>query len=528
MRHFLLLCSFAALFGATSIHAQINELPRATPESMGLPSDRLRAFMDTLLNLPGTDIHSVMVMRRGKVIGEMYPRPFRARYGHTVYSASKTFTAAAVGLAIAENRLRLDDRLAVFFPEQLPAEVSEWLASVRVRDLLTMTSGFPADWNMRSQHDEWVKTYLSRKLTSRPGVKFVYDSIDSYLISAIIQRATGLSMMDYLRPRLFQPLGITEVAWEESPEGVTAGGWGLWLQAESLAKFGQLLLNGGRWTANAPDSSVATRQILPESWVRNMLTRHVDNPKGDNYGYHIWLCAESDGATRIDGAMGQFVFIIPAKEMVVVITQCISSGNAGRRERNALFRQLLPAVSERPTGAGKSYQRLLNFEREAALPLAYEQAEDEGLKPSPKSSPVSLPISFSIADNRLGWQAAEISEGVDNKHLNITVTTAEGKQTIALGYEEWAESSVTARPPYSIGSTRNSFSNLPGPWTTGGSYAWTGNRQLRATIHFTNWISSVNIVFDLNTPAGATPTASTMTVKENFSTSPQTVQITAI
>ena len=184
MRQVLL--TLMLLFAALDINAQINDLPRATPESVGLPSDRLRAFLDTLMRLPGTDIHSVIVMRRGKVIGEMYPQPFRARFGHTIYSASKTFTAAAVGIAIAENRLRLDDRLAVFFPEQLPAEVSEWLASVRVRDLLTMTSGFPADWNMRSRYTEWVKTYLSRTLTSRPGVKFVYDSIDTYLISAII------------------------------------------------------------------------------------------------------------------------------------------------------------------------------------------------------------------------------------------------------------------------------------------------------------------------------------------------------
>ena len=519
MRQVLL--TLMLLFAALDINAQINDLPRATPESVGLPSDRLRAFLDTLMRLPGTDIHSVIVMRRGKVIGEMYPQPFRARFGHTIYSASKTFTAAAVGIAIAENRLRLDDRLAVFFPEQLPAEVSEWLASVRVRDLLTMTSGFPADWNMRSRYTEWVKTYLSRTLTSRPGVKFVYDSIDTYLISAIIQRVTGQSMMEYLRPRLFQPLGINVVAWEESPEGVTTGGWGLWLQAESMAKFGQLLLNGGKWSVMAPDSTVTTTQILPESWVRNMLTRHVDNPKGDNYGYQIWLCAESEGATRIDGAMGQFVFIIPEKEMVVVMTQCIASGsNAGQRERYALFRQLLPAITDRPTGAGRAYQRLLNFERAAVLPLAHELAKKQGLKPSAKSSAVKLPLSLTLPDNRLGWQSVDISEGEERKHLIMTVTTADGPQAIALGYEEWAESVVTSRPPYSIGTTLNAFSNLPNQWQTGGSYTWTDDTQLRATIHFTNWISSVSLVFDFSDPA-----APTLTLNENFSTTPQTVQI---
>ena len=300
---------FASLCAVIPVCSQVNVLERCTPESQGVPSEKITALFDSLMTFPNTDIHSVMVLRHGKVIAEMYPAPFKPEYGHQLFSCSKTFTAAAVGIAIMENRLRLDDRLATFFPELLPDSISEWLAEITVRDLLTMTSGFEVDTKMRTFSSHWIEGYLKHPMVARPGERFAYDSIDTYLLSAIVQRVTGMKMMDYLKQRLFLPLGITEAYWEESPEGINSGGWGLYLQPESLAKFGQLLLNKGEWNG---------MRLLPAKWVDEMTSRKVNLPNGDDYGYQMWMCAYPN-ASRADGAYGQYIIVIPDKEMVITI-----------------------------------------------------------------------------------------------------------------------------------------------------------------------------------------------------------------
>lgn len=230
-----------------SATAQINELPRVTPESVGISSKVIANYFDSVMSLKDTEIHSVLLMRHGKVIGEIHPSPFKAEYGHTLFSASKTFTCAAIGIAIKENLLRIDDRLAIFFPDLLPEKVSSRLAAITIRDLLTMNSGFNQTDDVRNNETEWVKKYLAIDVVAEPGTKFKYDSMDTYLLAAIIQKVTGQTVFDYLKQRMFEPLHITEANWETSPEGINCGGWGLYLQSESLAKFGQLLLNKGSW-----------------------------------------------------------------------------------------------------------------------------------------------------------------------------------------------------------------------------------------------------------------------------------------
>lgn len=216
---------------------QINEIPRSTPEQEGVPSKALITTFDSLMALPKTDIHSVMVLRHGKVIGEIHPEPFKASDSHTMFSCSKTFVGTAIGLAIEENRLRLTDRVAALLPEYLPANVSEQLAALTVKDLLQMTSGIKPDWNMRNRCENWIQTYLSKPVEG-VGSKFQYDSICSYLLSAIVQKVTGMTVLEYLKIKIFHPMHITDVEWEVSPEGVNTGGWGLRIQSESLAKFG--------------------------------------------------------------------------------------------------------------------------------------------------------------------------------------------------------------------------------------------------------------------------------------------------
>ena len=276
----LLLLVLCLLLPATT-RAQIREFERSTPEAEGVPSGTLIALMDSLMALPKTDIHSVMVLRHGKVIAEMYPEPFAPEYRHTMFSCSKTFVGAAVGLAISENRLRLTDRVASFFPDQLPDSISPNLAAMTVRNLLNMTSGVTPDWKMREGRTDWVRGYLGKEIKT-PGEHFDYDSMSSYILSAIVQKVTGMKLLDYLRLRLFEPMHITDVSWEVSPEGINTGGWGVYLQSESLAKLGQLLLNRGMWEG---------KQLLPADWVDLMMAKQSDTGSfGYGYGYHMWLC----------------------------------------------------------------------------------------------------------------------------------------------------------------------------------------------------------------------------------------------
>ena len=245
MKRILLAIAFVAL--TLGANAQINDIPRSTPEEQGVPSKALIELFDAMHNMEQTDIHSMIVMRHGKVVGEFYPAPFAPQYQHTQYSSSKTLVSLAAGMAIDENRLRLTDRVATFFPEYLPDSICTNLADMTVRDLLTMQSGIKPDWGMRAKTTEWIKTFLGKPVPNKPGEVFAYDSMVTYMISAIVQKVTGKTVLEYLKEKMFSHMGVTVVNWEESPEGINTGGWGLHIQSESLAKVGQMWLDGGVW-----------------------------------------------------------------------------------------------------------------------------------------------------------------------------------------------------------------------------------------------------------------------------------------
>ena len=474
MKRIILSCMIC-ICAVMQMHSQIHVLERCTPESQGVPSEKITALFDSLLAFPKTDIHSVMVLRHGKVIAEMYPAPFQAVYGHQLFSCSKTFTAVAVGMAIEENRLRLDDRLAAFFPEFLPDSVSAWLAGITVRDLLTMRSGFEVDTKMRTYATQWIKWYLHHPMVAEPGKQFAYDSIDTYLLAAIVQRVTGMKMMDYLRQRLFFPLGITEAYWEESPEGINTGGWGLYLQPESLAKFGLLLLNKGVWNG---------RRLLPEKWVAEMMARQVDVPDGDDYGYQMWMCAYP-GAVRADGAYGQYIIVIPDKEMVITITQCLTGD--GGKERGHIWDILMPHVSETPMAENQASKWAKRWQQ-YTLPLPQGKRYAATMKQIQAKN-------FRMEDNVLEWTSLRFEPAQHG--LSLYVTDRAGKQTeIALGYQAWKTSSVAFYPPNARRSTLGSFSNVPRPFLVGGAYAWNSPHQLEIQLHYVNWMSAVNLVFD--------------------------------
>ena len=464
------------LMASLSANAQTNELPRSTPEEQGVPSKALVALFDSLHALPLTDMHAVVVMRHGKVIGEMYPKPYAPEYRHTMYSCSKTFVGIAVGLAIEDNRLRLDDRVAAIFPELLPDSVSKDLADMTVRHLLTMASGVKPDWNMRSRGKEWIRTFLSKPVEA-PGTKYAYDSMVSYMLAAVVQKVTGKKLTEYLQERVFTPMNVTEWAWEESPEGVNTGGWGVHIQPESLAKFGQLILNEGRWEG---------KQLVSAEWIREMCKKHRETGRGV-YGYQIWHCGGHDGAVRADGALGQYVISVLDKDMVVVMTEA-TLGN-GRDQRRLIWDVLLPHIQDESLPANKKdYQKLLKKQD------GYKLAEVKGKASSAFASNWENKT-IELGKNTFGWKSLKLNFG--KKEVTMTVTETSGKTyELTFGYQQWMTTKFDAYPPYSI-TPIDRFKGLEGPYYASGSYAWISKEELQVKAHYVNWVSALEMTFRL-------------------------------
>lgn len=299
--------------------AYYEKLERSLPEREGIPSGAVAAFLDRVQK-EGLTLHSLLLLRNGKVITEGYWFPYTPVFPHHIYSFSKSFVSAAVGLAVAEGRLRLDDRVGDFFPQKSP-KADPKTCSVTVRQLLTMSSGNPANEVLAVTEGDWADRFLNAAPQFEPGSAFHYNSINTYMLARILRAVTGEGLCDYLRPRLFAPLGFGEVKWSTCPMGVEAGGWGLHLCTEDLAKFMQMTLQHGRWKG---------RQVLPEDWVREATSTQIDNSvtaKGEveladnraGYGYQFWMC-RTPGIYRADGAFAQYGVVWPEKNLVAVTT----------------------------------------------------------------------------------------------------------------------------------------------------------------------------------------------------------------
>nr|WP_238354762.1 serine hydrolase [Kribbella sandramycini] len=312
-------------------------LPRSAPEDQGLSSAAIDAFV-AALDASGQEIQTVMLLRHGHVVLEREWAPYRLADPHLLFSVSKSFTATAVGLAVEAGLLAVDDKVVSFFgPAELPETISANLAAMTVEHLLTMTTGHDEDTVGRLTHDRrMVKVFLGLEVEREPGSWFVYNSGASYLLSAIIQRLTGETLLDYLKPRLFEPLGITGATWGASSEGISFGGWGLSLDTESMAKFGQLVLQRGLWNGE---------QLVPAEWFEAATAKQVDNSHSDNpdwqqgYGYQFWR--GRNNTYRADGAFGQFVVAFPDHDAVLITTGATEDMQA---VLDTAWANLLPAL----------------------------------------------------------------------------------------------------------------------------------------------------------------------------------------
>jgi CubicO group peptidase (beta-lactamase class C family) len=355
----------ATILAATPhAYAANTPLPRSTPEAQGIPSHAVREFVEAADKI--NTLHSFMLVRHGQVIAEGWWKPEAADKPHVLHSLSKSFNATAVGLAIEDGKFGLEDPVLKFFPADAPADISDNLKAMKVRDLLTMTCGHDTEPKAIGGAPS-VKQFLAHPVAHKPGTHFQYNTMGSYTLSAIVTRTTGQTTLEYLKPRLFEPLGIEHAEWDSSPEGNSLGGYGLKLCTEDIAKFGQLYLQKGMWNG---------KQLIPQKWIEQATSEQVPNDQEshakmgadwrEGYGFQFWRCTHN--AFRGDGAAGQFIVVIPDKDVVVAITA--DTGNM-QGELNAIWDKLYPAfgataLPEDIAGQAKLKQVVANLEAHPA------------------------------------------------------------------------------------------------------------------------------------------------------------------
>lgn len=289
---------------------------RATPESQGISSDLFTALLRELDASKDTEMHHFMALRHGKVICECNFAPYPKGMWHITHSMCKSITGMAIGMLIEEEKLKLDENIYDIFPNHINAFSKIFRPVITVENLLTMTSGVTFNESGIVSGNDWLGSFLNASVNGKPGTEFQYNSLNTYVLSAIVTKRTGETLTEYLTPRLFGPLGITKYYWETCPKGITKGGWGLFLCAEDMAKLGQLYLQRGKWNG---------QQLVSEYWIEISTARHLKTQNGTyGYGYQLWM-EQRPGSFEYNGMLGQNVIIYPDMDMVLVT-------NAGNKE----------------------------------------------------------------------------------------------------------------------------------------------------------------------------------------------------
>ena len=289
---------------------------RATPESQGISSDLFAALLRELDASKDTDMHHFMALRHGKVICECNFAPYPKGMWHITHSMCKSITGMAIGMLIEEGKLKLNENIYDIFSDHMNAFSKIFRPVITVENLLTMTSGVTFNESGIVSGNDWLGSFLNASVNGKPGTEFQYNSLNTYVLSAIVTKRTGETLTEYLTPRLFGPLGITKYYWETCPKGITKGGWGLFLCAEDMAKLGQLYLQRGKWNG---------QQLVSEYWIEISTARHLKTQNGTyGYGYQLWM-EQRPGSFEYNGMLGQNVIIYPDMDMVLVT-------NAGNKE----------------------------------------------------------------------------------------------------------------------------------------------------------------------------------------------------
>jgi CubicO group peptidase (beta-lactamase class C family) len=475
----ILLC--LAVISCTDKH-EGKSLPRSLPEAEGVSSRAIITFLDSAAT-SRHEFHSFMFLRHGKVIAEGWWNPFRPDLKHTLYSTSKSFTSTAVGFAVKEKRLSIDDKVITFFPEYLPDTVSPFLAELKIKHLLTMSVGQRRE--TPSTAEGWVKTFLETPVEFEPGTKYRYNSMASFMLSAIVQKVTGEKVIDYLTPRLFKPLGIEGADWETNPEGINTGGWGLRLKTEDLAKFGQLYLQKGKWNG---------KQVLAKKWVEeatslkiqqnpdlSQSTRDSSNDGVQGYCYQFWRARHD--SYMANGAFGQFILIMPEKDAIVVFT-AESPDMWG--ELDMVWKYLYPGIKDEPLPEDEeSVSELKGRLASLALPVP------------PKSSNEALSSTVSgktiiLSENQRRIQSISLQFRDEMCMLNIKTDTS--SYDLSFGSGSWHFGETSMHGPNLFSRSKGNLTGLP-PFKIAGAYTWKDDQSLELTLRFIDCMHTERITF---------------------------------
>lgn len=420
------------LSNSVTLRAQSAEyFTKTTPEAVGISSSAVLSFVEALEQEIDA-VHSFMILRNGKQLAQGWWHPYDAQTPHTMHSLSKSFTSTAIGFAIDEGLLSLNDLVISFFPEEAPAEPGRQWKEMRIRDLLTMNTGHIDEPWPTPGETNWVKGFLASEVELKPGTHFKYNSMATYMLSAILQKVTGEKLVDYLQSSLFEPLQIKKPEWDTCPRGINTGGWGLHITTEDIAKLGQLYLQKGKWEG---------RQLLSDDWVEMATSRQVSNgsnPDDDwaqGYGFQFWRCRHN--CYRGDGAMGQFCIVMPEQDAVVAIT---SGTNDMGGVMQLVWDILLPAMKEKPLLPDPQAHARLE-EKTASLQLKPVEGE--------ASSALERRVSqkkFLLEENPSGVES--ILFNFEGKKTTLTLNTAQDHQTIAIGSGVYLKGEMTGQLPY--------------------------------------------------------------------------------
>jgi len=451
-------------------------LPRSVPEAEGVSSEGILAFLEAAAN-SRHEFHSIMFVRHGKVIAEGWWEPYKPGLRHTLYSTSKSFTSTAVGFAVSEKLLTVHDKVIPFFPEDLPDSVSDFLADMTVRDLLSMTAGQDPDptFSVAAMDSNWVKAFLAIPVVNDPGTKFLYNSLATYMLSAIVQKVTGGKIIDYLGPRLFEPLGIEGMDWETDPRGINTGGWGLRVKTEDMAKFGQLYLQNGEWNG---------KQLLPASWIEEATTSKIDQAPDasqatrdssdwlQGYCYQFWRCRNN--AFRADGAYGQYIIVMPEQDAVIAITS--ESSPDMQDQIDLVWKYLLPAMQKDILPENSS------------MAAALKQKLDSLTLPPPPAGNIS-PLVSQISGKTYVFESNDRFMESINFHFmedmcHITLKIDKTDYSLAFGAGKWITGETTKRGPNLLRLVRAHYEGLP-PSIVAAGYGWKDENTLDLVLRYT-------------------------------------------
>ena len=408
-------------------------LLRARPGEVGVPVAAVHAMLDGF-EARDLEMHSLMVVRHGHVAAEGWWAPYSAERVHLLYSLSKSFTSTAVGFALAEGRVRLDDRVVDLLPRHAPNDVDPAVAQLTVHHLLSMSTGHREDTLDRAcrlDARDPVGAFLRIPPEEPVGSRHAYNNPTAYALATIVEEHTGQPLLAYLRPRLLDPLGIGAARWDTDEHGVALGFTGLHLQTESVARFGQLLLQDGRWN---------DQRILPEGWVALATRKHVDNDDDPNgpidwrqgYGYQYWMARHG---FRGDGAHGQFCVVVPEADLVVATTARVDDM---QQVLDVLWDELLPALDADAGGVDRYASDAHLTERLESLALPVVVPTHEG-----PDGTVRFVVEETTAEQPLA-RGAQLSVARDGADHRLGLTLGSTELAVPCGRHHWAEGRFAA------------------------------------------------------------------------------------